>query len=398
MGVNCFFVTDCASMLNAVDLFTGIGGFTLAFEGVCKPLLYCDVNPMIQNALKSMMASKKLPKADVIDDVRNLVAIKSCVGSTRVDVLTASFPCQGWSLAGKKAGINDERSALFFDTVKVIEQLSPALVMFENVPGILTEHGGKDFDRIIKAMHAAGYSCRWTTCSAYEVGLPQKRTRWFCLCTNNKIEKMGKLPRIKLSVMTNGSAPNLIRKREEDYEARYFMLGNSIVPRAAQLAFARMYSGFNVTTDKQLRQTKVLEFKEISDTSSSDPVNRQHGYSSGLTSKKYVFVQPENLMANYKILLDPHHYTPEHVPIKRQIRSQPITHPVVIKMWPTPRSNCPGHCNRLSQRNMGDLATAALFASKIDKKDLQKSSKKGYTVNPRFVEWLMGFPRDHTKV
>ena len=45
-------------LLNSVDLFTGIGGFALAFKGVCKPLLYCDNNPVILNALRSMMADK----------------------------------------------------------------------------------------------------------------------------------------------------------------------------------------------------------------------------------------------------------------------------------------------------------------------------------------------------
>ena len=81
---------------------------------VCKPLLYCDVNPMIQDALKSMITSKKIPSAKIVNDIRNVDDIMQIVGGRTVHVLTASWPCIGWSLAGQKEEFNNVHSSLFF--------------------------------------------------------------------------------------------------------------------------------------------------------------------------------------------------------------------------------------------------------------------------------------------
>ena len=382
--------------LNSVDLFTGIGGFTLAFAGACKPLLYCDVNPMIRGALKDMIHSKKLPTAEVVDDVRNVQEIVKIVGKREVHVLTASWPCIGWSFAGHREGFNNVHSSLFFDTVKVIEKLSPLIVMFENVPRILTANGGKDFHTVINAMSSIGYSCRWTTCSANEVGFPQIRSRWFCVCVKDNAI----VPPIKLNILQrNKKAPVLLKTRANDYADRYFMLGNSIVPLVAQLAFARMYTGFKITTLQQLLACTELKFEHSIHTKENAPNSStgHHGYTYARSKIKNVCIHTA-CISDYNIVLDPNNYAPKDVVrLKLDHRSDPITRPITIKQWPTPRATAPRHSNSLTERNIRDLPTAALFARKVNN-SIMPRAKKGQTINPRFLEWLMGYPIDYTKV
>ena len=98
----------------------------------------------------------------------------------------------------------------------------------------------------------------------------------------------------------------------------------------------------------------------------------------------------------FKIHLDPANY--RHDSLKKGSRSaDPITKPVVLKNWPTPRAQMSTHSNILSKRTIRDLPTVVLFATKFGGTRLPKP-EHGQVVNPRFVEWLMGFPLDYTKL
>ena len=168
-------------MLTSVDLFTGIGGFALALKGVFKPLVYCDKSAAVRELLHRCMADGRLPRARVVDDVRHPDAIVDAVRGRRVDVVTLGFPCTGFSLAGGMQGLLNADSSLFHDAMKVVARLRPRMVFLENVIGILTVNGGKDFETILASLTGAGYVARWTSTSAHEAGAPQLRRRWFCL-------------------------------------------------------------------------------------------------------------------------------------------------------------------------------------------------------------------------
>ena len=377
--------------LTSVDLFTGIGGFTLAFHGVCTPLVYCDVNPVVLDALDSLMKSRKIPRADVVIDVRSIDEIKNCIKSKQVDILTASFPCVAWSSLGNRVGLGDNRSSLFFDAVKVINAVKPTIVMFENVPRILTANGGRDVRAIIRTMYKAGYTCRWTTCSANEVGLPQMRTRWFCLCIRRDARD---LPDIKLNIAKFGNPPVVLAERASDYSSRYFLLGNSIVPAVAQLAFARMYTGFKISSFKDLTTCNAIKYNSECGTGVPSSMKNNHGMfdHKGITTFHNIAIIPKE----FQIHLDPSNY--KSVSDNKGTRSaEPILTPIVLKNWPTPRAQMSSHSNYLSKRSIRDLPTVALFATKFGGRPLPKPSHE-QVVNPRFVEWLMGYPADYTKL
>jgi DNA-cytosine methyltransferase len=370
-------------MLTSVDLFTGIGGFVLALKGICKPIIYCDIDPNVRTALKSMISTRKLPTAVILDDVRNTSAIVKTVGTKTVDVITAGFPCVGFSSVGNQAGLGDNRSALFHDAVKVVRKLKPTIVFLENVPDILSTNGGQDIRTVVKAMHFAGYDCRWTVCSANDVGLPQSRKRWFCLC----VKRGAMVPTIDFSSRSRTVVrPPLLVTRAADYKSRYFMLGNAIVPLAARTALHRLWTGFEVGRhlDKAAFQSNVPEGKSTT-----------HGFS--VKGKLHLAFFPSIAKPVETIVIDPEHYRPDYVAPKFKHRAEKIVGKHVLHNWPTPRATAPRHSNALSRRNIRDLPTIALFAADVNGVK-QPLPVQGMTVNPQFLEWLMGFPKDHTKV
>ena len=344
-------------MWHSVDLFTGIGGFALAFDGLCKPLLYCDAHPVVLSTLRALTASGQLPVAPIVDDVRKLSDIVRVVNRKKVHLLTAGFPCTGFSGLGDKHGFRDSGSGLFFVVLQVIKALSPVLVMFENVPGIVTAADGRDLQTVISNMKNLGYRCAWTVCSAAEVGLPQRRARWFCLCVK------GSLPALPQSAWTARDGvtrparrpSKLLVPRAENYESRFFMLGNTVVPETVKLAFRRLYAELSGAILSKLAGVRCTEV----------------------------------------ILLDPGHGTLPDAPPSKVTASR-INAPMTIHSWPTPRATGMRHSNYLSGRNYRDLATAARFAAVVNGTHMPKP-KRNDTINPSFVEWLMGFPKNWTK-
>jgi len=163
-------------MLNGLDLFSGIGGLSLALEPWVRPIAYCENDRWAQALLLSRMSKGQLPRAAVWDDVRTL---RGCT-IPRVDIIYGGFPCQDISVAGRGVGLEGERSGLFFQVLRLIDECKPAFVFLENVPAIRT----RGAERVCKELASRGYDLRWDVVSAAEVGAPHLRKRWFCLAFN----------------------------------------------------------------------------------------------------------------------------------------------------------------------------------------------------------------------
>lgn len=161
-------------MLYGLDLFSGIGGNSLALTGYVHNIAYCEADRHAQAVLLSRMHEGKLPRAPICTDVTKL---DGRVFRRHVDIISAGFPCQDISCAGKGAGLDGERSGLFFQILRLAKEIQPAFLFLENVPAIRT----RGLDRVIQELTACGYDLRWTMLSAADVGAPHKRERWFCL-------------------------------------------------------------------------------------------------------------------------------------------------------------------------------------------------------------------------
>jgi len=158
---------------SVVSLFAGIGGFDLGFERAGFRI----VGHVEKDVKCRELLQAKWPDAVCLDDVCTAGAhnLPPC------DVVTFGFPCQDLSVAGKRAGLAGGRSGLFYEATRIIDELKPAYCLFENVPGLLSSDGGRDFWRVLRQMDEIGYHGAWRTLDAQWFGVAQRRRRVFGL-------------------------------------------------------------------------------------------------------------------------------------------------------------------------------------------------------------------------
>lgn len=160
-------------VINGLDLFSGIGGLSLALDPWVRTVAYCEKERYAQGVLLSRMATHDIDRAPIWDDVQTLQGRDL----PDIDIILGGFPCQDLSVAGTGKGLEGKRSGLFFEIVRLTAELSPKFVFLENVPAIRT----KGLERVVKEFTDLGYDCRWTCVSAAELGAPHLRKRWFLL-------------------------------------------------------------------------------------------------------------------------------------------------------------------------------------------------------------------------
>jgi DNA (cytosine-5)-methyltransferase 1 len=166
-------------MIKVLDLFSGIGGNTLALSGFTKTIAYCEFDKHAQAVLISRMNDGMIPPAKIFSDVKNLC--KKDLDD--FDMIVAGFPCQDISCAGKGAGIaSGSRSGLFFEIMRIADETKPKFIFLENVPAIRT----RGLNIVLQELTKRGYDCRWTMLSAAQVGAKHKRERWFLLANSNE--------------------------------------------------------------------------------------------------------------------------------------------------------------------------------------------------------------------
>jgi len=157
--------------LKILDLFSGIGGFSYAAErivGGYKTTQFVEIDPYCQSVLR-----KNFPNTPIHDDIKTFTAKKG-----QFDVLTAGFPCQDLSVAGRQAGIGEgTRSGLFYEIIRLLGEIQPKFVLFENVRNLLSHEKGATFQEILFQIAKAGYDAEWSVISAKDLGGCHKRER-----------------------------------------------------------------------------------------------------------------------------------------------------------------------------------------------------------------------------
>ena len=165
--------------LTGVSLFAGVGGFDLAMErnGV-EVVANVEIDKQCQKVLAKHFPSAK--QFSDITDVKGSDLIAAGFEPSR-GIITGGFPCQDLSVAGKRAGLAGERSGLFWEIARLIEETKTEWFILENVPGLLTSNKGQDFGVVIGTMADIGYSLAWRVLDAQHFGVPQRRRRVFIL-------------------------------------------------------------------------------------------------------------------------------------------------------------------------------------------------------------------------
>ena len=184
-----------------LSLFSGIGGFELGIKQAYEEL---------HNLRPNELENSKRPTE--LHDTKDKFKQWECVGYSEIDkyaiqvynkhfnhknygditkikpedlpdfdLIVGGFPCQSFSIAGKRGGFSDTRGTLFFEIARIIKEKQPRLLLLENVKGLLSHDKGNTFITIITALHELGYDCQWQVLNSKNFGVPQNRERVFII-------------------------------------------------------------------------------------------------------------------------------------------------------------------------------------------------------------------------
>lgn len=180
--------------------FSGIGGFELGIKQVYENNLRCTKQEMggysrnIESRSResarcvcvgyseidkyaTQIYQKHFPNHKNYGDITKINAKEL----PDFDLLVGGFPCQSFSIAGKRGGFNDTRGTLFFEIARIVREKQPHLLLLENVKGLLSHDKGDTFTTIISTLDEMGYDCQWQVLNSKNHGVPQNRERVFII-------------------------------------------------------------------------------------------------------------------------------------------------------------------------------------------------------------------------
>ncbi len=153
-----------------VSLFSGVGGFEQALNklgGTC--VMASEIDKFANQAYEVLYGHK------TVGDITKVVADDV----PDHDLLVGGFPCQAFSVAGKRLGFEDTRGTLFFEVARIAKVKRPKAMLLENVKGLISHYGGKTLDTIIQTLNEIGYTVDFNVLNSKYFGVPQNRERIF---------------------------------------------------------------------------------------------------------------------------------------------------------------------------------------------------------------------------
>jgi DNA (cytosine-5)-methyltransferase 1 len=152
-----------------ISLFAGIGGFDLALDKLGHECVY--TNEWDKHTAKVYETRFNRPVDTT--DIRKV----STEEIPEHDLLVGGFPCQAFSIAGKRLGFDDTRGTLFFEIARILKDKQPKYFILENVKGLISHNSGQTFRTIIATIAELGYDCQWNVLNSKNFGVPQNRER-----------------------------------------------------------------------------------------------------------------------------------------------------------------------------------------------------------------------------
>lgn len=161
-----------------IDLFAGLGGFRLALESLGAKCVYSNEWDIpAQEVYKANFG--ETPEGDITKVDEKTIPDH--------DIICAGFPCQAFSISGKRRGFEDSRGTLFFDVARIVKEKKPKVVFMENVRNFAMHDGGRTIEVVKNTMEELGYSFNYKVLSATDYGVPQKRERVYMVCFRNDL-------------------------------------------------------------------------------------------------------------------------------------------------------------------------------------------------------------------
>lgn len=151
-----------------LSLFSGIGGFELGFPKEWECVGFSEVDKYAKEIYK-----KHFPEHEDLGDVTTIKTDEL----RDFDLICGGFPCQAFSIAGKRKGLEDSRGTLFYHIARIAKDKKPRYLFLENVKGLLNHDKGNTFATIITTFSELGYSLEWQVLNSKYFGVPQNRER-----------------------------------------------------------------------------------------------------------------------------------------------------------------------------------------------------------------------------
>lgn len=234
--------------LRVLDLFSGVGGFALGLErtGGFETVAFVE-----QAHFQQQVLAKHWPAVRIYDDVRCVTADSLAADGVACSVITAGFPCQDISDAGRRVGIDGERSGLWREVLRLAGELRPDWLLLENVAAIL----GRGAGRVLGDLAEIGLDAWWDCIPASFLGYPHERDRWFAIAypagvRRDEGERSAQEWRRLLRARTLGGPSPWAQAADDDevrsgfvrivdglpnHVERLDALGNALVPEIADL-------------------------------------------------------------------------------------------------------------------------------------------------------------------
>lgn len=390
-------------MLHSLDLFTGIGGFALALHDVATTEAYCDNSENAQKIIQARIMEGKLHDAPIIDDVRAITRHTS-IDLKKINLICAGFPCQDVSNVGINdssrsgtSGLVKERTGLVVEVMRLTAQIKPSFVFLENVKAITRDPA---FSSMLRGFAQLGYRGYWDQFNAATIGFPHRRDRWFMLAVRDDAIALKLSKNVMKELEQVSQKPLHVDRKEQPLMAhpprgsdkirvRLELLGNSLVPDVARLAFRSLL-------------TQSLK----ADHNQKDPAG---GTGSLVAGAFYANGRIATRPANALERISPNHgkplkFLPDADVTKwrsgggRDSVRPKLTDGAQKAQWSTPRHGVRLGVKSITARTQNDLPVQLIYWENTPQRLRDKALASPYeaSASPRFVENMMGYPRDWT--
>jgi hypothetical protein len=376
---------------SCIDVFSGTGGIPFALRDFCDTILYCELHPYCQQVLVERMREAKLDKAPIHTNISNLHISPHVLPR----MIAGGFPCTDISAIGLQQGITeDTRSGLFHEIMRIIDECPSIQVVFlENVANILR----CGMQEVVNELRKRGFNFQWTTRSASMFGAPHVRTRWFCLAVRGNIDEYitsfsnsGLLEHVDTSHIWQDpkDIPPVVFKPnvkidnnyDENWSLRCQCLGNAVVPCVVRTSLVEMLRSYKkwdnicACLGDSCQDVDLIGYPF----SESGLVHNGHYYN---IPKAILNTKKHNISIN----------------VLASGKEVPMLH------LPTPRRGLT-HASTLTDRSMRDLPTVILNSNitndylKANNITIEGPYHHSLYANVHFIEWMMGYEKDWTKV
>ncbi len=240
--------------LRVLDLFSGIGGFSLGLEraGGFETVAFCEIEPYCRKVL-----AKHWPHVPCYDDVRTLTADTLARDGIAVDIICGGFPCQDLSAAGNQAGMDGTRSGLWSEIARLMGEIRPRFAIVENVTALLSgpsERPGQWFGRVLGDLAALGYDAEWHCIPASSVGAHHRRDRVWIVAYSGEIHGGDALPDARAfgceRTATNAKLARHIRSAVSDLDVGIWNREPEQTARVVESGLGGMANGVPFRVDR----------------------------------------------------------------------------------------------------------------------------------------------------